>query len=461
VQDVDGTFAAAKPGQAVLDRLAGYHGRLAGRLGQRQPRAQPGRQCRRVGAAGAVGRGDIVPLDPDLGGKSYESFKDEFSDKIIECFARYCPNMTKKNILGRYVYTGREYVQEMINMRGGDIFMGAFNAEQVMYNHFGYRSPIPNLYNAGSAGHPGGAISGGAGYISASVIANDLGLKPWWQPWDARSALELLPQLERGRGMSAALQNVVFPGLTDRVVIITGAGQGIGRVFAKSFAMAGARAVIAELNEKKAAAVSEEIMKAGGQALAVTTDVADPAAIEEMIGLVEDKYGRIDVLINNAGVFSTLEMRPFDQIPLEEWERVLRVNLTGPFLCARAVLPAIRRAKWGRIINVASGAVRLGRPNYLHYIATKGALASMSLSMARELGSDGITVNAILPGATFTEIERKTVTPAQKERIIAMQCVPRAEVPEDLVGAVLFLASEASAFVTGQSINLDGGVTGS
>ena len=113
------------------------------------------------------------------------------------------------------------------------------------------------------------------------------------------------------------------------------------------------------------------------------------------------------------------------------------------------------------IINVASGAVRLGRPNYLHYIATKAALAGMSLSMARELGSDGITVNAILPGATFTEIERKTVTPAQKEGIIAMQCVPRAEVPEDLVGAVLFLASEASAFVTGQSINLDGGVTGS
>jgi putative dehydrogenase len=244
------------------------------------------------------------------------------------------------------------------------------------------------------------------------------------------------------------LENVVFPALKDRVVIITGAGQGIGRIFAKSFAMAGARAVIAELNEQKAAAVSEEIMRAGGQALAVTTDVADDASIKEMVGVVEDEYGRIDVLINNAGIFSTLEMRPFDQIPLEEWERVLRVNLTGPFLCARAVLPAMRRAKWGRIINVASGAVRLGRPNYLHYIATKAALSGMSLSMARELGGDNITVNAILPGATFTEIERKTVTPEQKERIIAMQCVPRAEVPEDLVGATLFLASEASAFVT-------------
>jgi phytoene dehydrogenase-like protein len=136
----------------------------------------------------------VMPLNPELDGKSYETF----TDRIIECFARYCPNMTSKNILGRYVYTGREYIQELINMRCGDIFMGAFNAEQVMYNHFGYRSPIPNLYNAGSAGHPGGAISGGAGYISAGIIANDLGLKPWWTPWNARAALESLPQPARG-----------------------------------------------------------------------------------------------------------------------------------------------------------------------------------------------------------------------------------------------------------------------
>ena len=143
--------------------------------------------------------------------------------------------MTEKNILGRYIYTGREYVQEMINMRGGDIFMGAFNAEQVMYNHFGYRSPIPNLYNAGSAGHPGGAISGGAGYISAGIIARDLGIKPWWTPWDARAALEAHCRSRNGARHERP-RNVVFPSLKDRVAIITGAGQGIGRVFAKAFA---------------------------------------------------------------------------------------------------------------------------------------------------------------------------------------------------------------------------------
>jgi NAD(P)-dependent dehydrogenase (short-subunit alcohol dehydrogenase family) len=223
--------------------------------------------------------------------------------------------------------------------------------------------------------------------------------------------------------------------------------------------MAGARAVIAERNATTATAVAGEIMQADGQALAVQTDIADPASVNEMIEVVEDEYGRIDVLINNAAIFSTLQMRPFEQIPLEEWEQVLRVNVTGAFLCARAVLPAMRKAKWGRIINMASGAVSLGRPGYLHYIASKSALIGMSRSMARELGADNITVNAILPGATFTEIERKTVTPAQKESIIAMQCIPRAETPEDLVGTALFLASEASAFITGQIVNADGGAT--
>jgi len=139
----------------------------------------------------------VMPLNPDIGEQDYEDFKEEFAEKIIEVFARYAPNMTRKNIIGQHVYTGREYVAEFPQMRGGDIFMGAFNAEQVMYNHFGYRTPIERLYMAGSAAHPGGAISGGSGYISAGIIARELGLKLWWQPWDAREALSRVPAAAR------------------------------------------------------------------------------------------------------------------------------------------------------------------------------------------------------------------------------------------------------------------------
>jgi 3-oxoacyl-[acyl-carrier protein] reductase len=188
-------------------------------------------------------------------------------------------------------------------------------------------------------------------------------------------------------------------------------------------------------------------------------DVSDQAAVESMIRRIEEHFGGVDILVNNAAIFSTLEMRPFEEIPLPEWDKVMQVNVTGSLLCTRAVLPIMKRNKKGRIINIASGAVTLGRPNYLHYIASKGAVIAMTRSMARELGPSGITVNSILPGATFTEVERKTVTPAQKEKIVAMQCIPRPQAPEDLVGPLLFLASDASAFVTGQAITVDGGAT--
>jgi phytoene dehydrogenase-like protein len=136
----------------------------------------------------------VMPLNPDRGGRDEETFKAELSERILETFARYCPNMTRKNVIGKYAYTASEYTQEFPNMRNGDIFMGAFNAEQVMYNHFGYRTPIPNLYLAGSSGHPGGAISGGAGYITAGIIARDLGMQLWWRPWDAAAALATMPE---------------------------------------------------------------------------------------------------------------------------------------------------------------------------------------------------------------------------------------------------------------------------
>lgn len=251
----------------------------------------------------------------------------------------------------------------------------------------------------------------------------------------------------------------ITPGLAGRVVIVTGAGQGLGRAFAKAYAAAGAMAVIAERNEEKADAVAQEIVSAGGKALPIQTDVAEESSVKRMADRVFREFGRIDVLVNNAGILSTLKMRPFDEIPLEEWEFVLKVNVTGVFHCCRAVAPRMREAKWGRIINMSSGSITLGRPNYLHYTTSKSALVGMTRSMARELGPHGITVNAILPGAVYTEIPRETVSPAQKEWIIAAQCIPRAEVPEDLIGIMLFLASDGAAFITGQSLTVDGGAT--
>lgn len=185
-------------------------------------------------------------------------------------------------------------------------------------------------------------------------------------------------------------------GLQGRVVIVTGAGQGLGRAFARAFAAAGARVVVAELNEMSGRSVIAGIEQTGGEAFFHETDAADLASVQRMSDAVCDRYKRVDVLVNNAGIFSTLEMRPFEHIPKAEWDLVLRVNVTGAFYCSRAVLPAMRERSWGR---------------------------------------------------------------AQKERIVGMQCIPRPEAPADLVGAVLFLASDHSAFMTGQQLNVDGGAT--
>ncbi|GII97063.1 SDR family NAD(P)-dependent oxidoreductase [Sinosporangium siamense] len=245
----------------------------------------------------------------------------------------------------------------------------------------------------------------------------------------------------------------------DRVVVITGGGQGIGREYARQFAAAGALPVIAEINEDSARNVVKEIEEAGGKALAVRTDVADPASVDALVGAVLNEFGRVDALINNAAIFSSLAMRPFEQIPLDEWDAVLRVNVTGSFLCARAVAPHMRAAGWGRIVNIMSGAVPLGVRNYLHYVTSKAAMVGMANSLARELGADGITVNAVQPGGTFTEVPRQTVTAEGKAKLIGNQCIPREEVPMDLVGLALFLCTPAAGFITGQTIACDGGLT--
>lgn len=243
-----------------------------------------------------------------------------------------------------------------------------------------------------------------------------------------------------------------------RNVLITGAGQGLGRAFAIRLASEGHRVAVADLRMEGARAVVDEIATAGGQALAVRVDVADEPSVRDMVETTEGEFGGIDVLVNNASIFSSLVMRPFYEIPTEEWRKVIDVNLTGVFLCAKYAQIPMARSGWGRIVNISSAAVSIGRADYMHYVASKAGVLGMTRAMARELGRFGITANAILPGATETEIPRETVTPTQRESLIAMRSLPRAQTPDDLSGVVGFLVSEDSRFVTGQGLIVDGGM---
>ncbi|PWC87528.1 short-chain dehydrogenase [Azospirillum sp. TSH100] len=248
--------------------------------------------------------------------------------------------------------------------------------------------------------------------------------------------------------------------MQDRIVVVTGAGQGIGRELARQFAAAGAVVAVADLNLAKAQAVQNEIEEAGGRARAVMVDVGSKDSVEAMVATTVEQFGRIDVLVNNAAIFATLNKVVFDQIPLEEWERVLRINITGTYLCACAVAPVMREAKWGRIINISSDSVPRGVANYLHYVTSKSAIIGMTNAMARELGPHGITVNCIRPGAIATEVERiHNPTEAFRIRVLGEQCLPKGQLPEDLAGAIIFLATPAAGFVTGQTIAVDGGLT--
>jgi 3-oxoacyl-[acyl-carrier protein] reductase len=249
-------------------------------------------------------------------------------------------------------------------------------------------------------------------------------------------------------------------GVRDRVVIITGAGQGIGREFARQFAAAGAIPVVADMNLDNARRVEQEIAAAGGRGIAIEVDIGDRASLDAMAAAVLDRFGRIDVLISNAGIFSALDKRPFDEIPLDEWNRVLHVNVTGTWLSICAVLPAMKRAGWGRLITISSNSVRKGVTNYLHYVTSKSAIIGMTNAVAREVGAHGITANCIRPGAVATEVERVVnTTPERRVAQMQEQCIPRGMVPPDLAGVALFLCSPASGFITGQTIAVDGGMT--
>lgn len=248
--------------------------------------------------------------------------------------------------------------------------------------------------------------------------------------------------------------------LKDRVVIITGAGQGIGREFARQFAAAGAIPIVADRNLANARKVHEEIERSGHQCAAMEVDIGDRDSLDALVSAVAARFGRIDVLINNAAIFASLNKRPFDQIPIEEWNEVMHVNITGAYLSICAVTPMMKAAGWGRIITISSNSVRKGVSNYLHYVTSKSAIIGMTNAVARELGPHGITVNCIRPGAVATEVKRAVnTTPERRVAQMQEQCIPRGMTPPDLVGLAMFLSSPASGFITGQTIACDGGMT--
>jgi len=243
----------------------------------------------------------------------------------------------------------------------------------------------------------------------------------------------------------------------DKVVLITGGGQGIGRSYALAFANAHAKVVIFDTHAQNGAAVAEHIQSLGGRALFYPCDVTQPDAVRQALQIVKNQWGPVQVLINNAAIFVTLGRQAFEDIPLPEWEQVMRVNVTGSWVCASAVAADMKHAQWGRIINVSSSTVPLGTPMFMHYVTSKSAVIGMTRAMATELGPHSITVNCLLPGLTDTEVDNPGRTDAMRKKIIDMQCVKRIGCPDDMVGTMLFLASDASAFITGQSIAVDGG----
>ena len=230
-----------------------------------------------------------------------------------------------------------------------------------------------------------------------------------------------------------------------------------GAVYAHYFAAQGAIPVIADINGDNANSVRDEITAKGAKALAVQVDVASEESANAMAKAALDAFGRIDVLINNAAVFSRITMAPFWELPGDEWLRAVDVNVNGAFWCSRAVVRHMIDARWGRIVNVSSGTTILGRPNYLHYITTKSAMIGMTRSMAREVGPYGITVNTFWPGVMQTEVERPSVPREMFARFTENQCLPRQGTIHDLAKAMMFLCSDEAAYISGQGMLVDGG----
>jgi NAD(P)-dependent dehydrogenase (short-subunit alcohol dehydrogenase family) len=241
--------------------------------------------------------------------------------------------------------------------------------------------------------------------------------------------------------------------LEGKVAVVTGAAQGIGNAIATGLAAEGARIVVADLNRAKEAAEEFE------DGIGLTVDVADEAQVERMAQEVVDRCGRIDILVNNAGLYASLQMRPFTEIPVEEWRQVMDVNVLSMFLTTRAVVPRMREQGGGRIVNISSGTPFRGVPFLLHYVTSKGAIVALTRALAKELGRDDILVNCVAPGFTMSDgvREHPEVIEALQQVSVSARTLQRDQVPEDVVGAVVFLCGPGATFVTGQTIVIDGG----
>jgi NAD(P)-dependent dehydrogenase (short-subunit alcohol dehydrogenase family) len=245
--------------------------------------------------------------------------------------------------------------------------------------------------------------------------------------------------------------------LAGKVAVVTGGGRSLGLAFAGALAGEGAAIVIADLEDASKAA-AELAAAHGVEAVSIATDVSDEAQVARLADETIARFGRIDVLVNNAALFAEMPLMPYDRIGVELWDRVMAVNVRGAFLTAKHIAPHMVRAGAGKIVNIGSGTAYKGMPEMLAYVASKAAILGLTRSLARELGPHGICVNTLAPGLTESpSLKAHPHHLAFTERVVASRAMPRRAVPEDLLGALVFLASSESDFVTGQTITVDGG----